>query len=78
MKKTVAESDTNSEDLLPEYALDYGKAKPNRFANTSLRRRVAVVLDEDVAEVFTTPEAVNKALRALLEAIPQTMARRRS
>ena len=30
-----------------------------------------VVLDEDVAQVFTTPEAVNKALRALIEAMPQ-------
>ena len=29
-----------------------------------------VVLDKDVAEVFTTPEAVNKALRALIDAMP--------
>ena len=29
------------------------------------------MLDPDVAEVFTTSEAVNRALRILLEAIPQ-------
>jgi hypothetical protein len=28
-------------------------------------------LDEDVAEVFSTPESVNKVLRALIEAMPQ-------
>jgi len=59
----------NSEDLQPEYRFDYGKAKPNRFAATG-QQRLAVLLDEDVAQVFTTPESVNKALRALIEAMP--------
>jgi hypothetical protein len=71
MKKTSAnEPESASDDLLPEYDFDYSKAKPNRFA-AGQKRRLAVVLDEDVAEVFTTPESVNKALRAFLEAIPQ-------
>jgi len=61
----------SSEDMLPEYDFDYSKAKPNRFAASGQKRRVAVVLDEDVAEVFTTPESVNKALRAFIEAMPQ-------
>ncbi len=56
-------------DLLPEYQFDYGKAKPNRFA-TGAQQRTVVVLDEDLSQVFTTPESVNKALRALLEALP--------
>jgi hypothetical protein len=30
-----------------------------------------VVLDEDVAEVFSTPESVNKALKALIEILPR-------
>jgi hypothetical protein len=30
-----------------------------------------VVLDEDVAQVFTTPESVNKVLRALIESMSQ-------
>ncbi|NJN49839.1 MAG: hypothetical protein HC805_08860 [Alkalinema sp. RL_2_19] len=29
-----------------------------------------VVLDEDVAQVFATPEAVNHALRSLIAAMP--------
>nr|WP_228052296.1 hypothetical protein [Nodosilinea sp. LEGE 07298] len=61
------------DDLQPEYRFDYQKAKPNRFAarNQAENLRV-VVLDDDVARVFTTPESVNKALRALIEAIPQS------
>ncbi|MEQ8466584.1 MAG: hypothetical protein RIC07_23860 [Coleofasciculus sp. E1-EBD-02] len=54
------------------YQFDYKKAKPNRFANRSGKPKLTVVvLDEDVAEVFSTPESVNKVLRALIEAMPQ-------
>jgi hypothetical protein len=54
--------------MLPEYHLDYDSAKPNRFAAKSGKRKMTVVvLDEDVAQVFTTPESVNKVLRALIE-----------
>ena len=55
---------SNNNEILPEYSFDYQKAKPNRFANRSEAKRLnTVVLDEDVARVFTTPEAVNKVLR---------------
>ncbi len=54
-----------------EYSFDYQKAKPNRFAGKSGNDRVVVVLDPDVASVFTTPESVNRALRALISVIPQ-------
>ena len=61
------------DELLPEYSFNYQKAKPNRFANCSEANRLkVVVLDEDVARVFTTPEAVNKVLRALIESMPQS------
>jgi hypothetical protein len=73
MKKTPFNESSNSEDeLLPEYRFDYKKAKPNRFANRSGKQQMTVVvLDEDVARIFSTPEAVNKVLRALIEAMPQ-------
>jgi hypothetical protein len=58
---------SNKDDLLPEYKFDYSKAKPNRFATDE---RTVVVLDEELSKVFKTPESVNKALRALLEAVP--------
>ena len=57
----------SDDELLPEYRFDYSKAKPNRFATGE---RTVVVLDEELSKVFKTPESVNKALRALLEAVP--------
>ena len=50
------------------YCFDSSKAKPNRFASRVDKSRLVVVLDPDVSEVFTTQEAVNKALRALIGA----------
>jgi hypothetical protein len=72
MKKTPFNESSNSEDeLLSEYRFDYKKAKPNRFANRSGKQQMTVVvLDEDIARIFSTPEAVNKVLRALIEAMP--------
>jgi len=59
-----------SDELRDEYRFDYSKAKPNRFASRVDPSRLVVPLDPDVSEVFTTPDAVNKALRALIEAMP--------
>ncbi|MBW4440499.1 MAG: hypothetical protein KME10_04540 [Plectolyngbya sp. WJT66-NPBG17] len=74
MSKMPSDHSHNSEDeLLAEYHLDYQKAKPNRFATRNETQKLTVVvLDEDVAQVFTTPEAVNKVLRALIESMPQS------
>jgi hypothetical protein len=67
MSKTSFEGSENLDDgLLSEYHLDYSKAKPNRFTNgAKLQLLKVVVLDEDVAQVFTTSESVNSLLRVL-------------
>jgi hypothetical protein len=72
MNETPSNSSQDSDqELLDEYRFDYQKAKPNRFADRGDTSRLkVVVLDEDVAQVFTTPESVNKVLRALIEAMP--------
>jgi hypothetical protein len=54
-----------------EYNFDYRKARPNRFAGRAGTRRTVVELDPDVAMIFSTSTAVNKALRALIEAMPR-------
>lgn len=59
------------DDLLPEYNFDYSKARPNRFANQENETKISVILESDVAKVFKTSEQVNKALRAILSAIPE-------
>ena len=75
MKKTSSHEmkDNTLDEMLPEYTFDYRKARPNRFATPSDTVSRTVILDPDVAEVFTTSEAVNRALRALLSAIPSTI-----
>jgi len=56
-------------DLKPEYNFDYKKAKKYRFAEQlDDSTLTVVVLDEDIAQVFKTPEAVNNALRTLIQA----------
>ena len=57
-------------DMLAEYHFDYRKSRPNRFAAKLQRGSRAVVLDPDVAAVFSTPESVNAVLRALIETMP--------
>ena len=65
MSKTPFEESHNSDDeLLAEQHFDYKKAKPNRFAAQSAKQLLkVVVLDEDLAQVFTKTESVNKVLR---------------
>jgi hypothetical protein len=73
MKKTsnsLSAQDNAVNEMPPEYHFDYSKAKPNRFAETAPEKTISIILDPDVAEVFTTSESVNKALRAILSAIP--------
>ena len=66
-ERTMKKMPSNKDELLAEYKFDYSKAKSNRFATDE---RTVVILDEDLSKVFKTPVSVNKALRALIEAIP--------
>jgi hypothetical protein len=71
-KMPFEESQSLDDELLAQYRFDYTKAKPNRFAASDGKQLLkVVVLDEDIAQVFTTPESVNKVLRALIESMPQ-------
>jgi hypothetical protein len=78
MKKTSTPKPENAvdDDLLPEYDLDYSKGRPNRYAGKIDKSQVVVMLEPDIAEVFTTPESVNAVLRALIATMPATPAKR--
>ncbi len=79
MKKTSSSrrARRNAEGLQPEYRFDYRKARPNRFASRYRAGSRVVVLDPDVAKVFTTPESVNGILRAVARALPPKRAAKR-
>lgn len=59
-----------ADGLLPEYNIDYSQARPNRFAQRENITEL-VRLDADVAAVFQSAEAVNTALRTLIQSMPQ-------
>jgi hypothetical protein len=65
MKKTPSKPSVSK--LRDEYALDYTKSKPNRFA-AKLKDTTVVVLQPDVAEVFQSAQVVNDLLRSAIAA----------
>ena len=71
MKKMSSSKPRKVANMAKEYRFDYKKAKPNRFARRMKDAPLVAVIDPDVAKVFTTAEQVNKALRALISAMPK-------
>jgi len=71
MKKTPTPKSRKAQEMASEYRFDYKKAKPNRFVTRMKDEPLIVMIEPDVAKVFTSSEDVNKALRALLSAIPE-------
>ena len=76
MKKASKAVRSASDDLRPEYAFDYSKAKANPCAAQLKGRTVAVVLEPDVAAAFPNSKAVNTQLRAVVAAIPRRSLKR--
>ncbi len=66
---------TIPDELHQEYDLDYSKGRSNRYACKIDKSQVVVMLEPDIAEVFTTPESVNAVLRALIATMPATPAK---
>jgi hypothetical protein len=54
-----------------EYRFNHKEEKPNRFAVRMKDEPLIVMIEPDVAKGFTSAEQVNKALRALISAIPE-------
>ena len=71
MKKTPTTKPRKVQDMAPEYKFDYKKTKPNRFAARMKDEPLVVMIEPDMAKVFKSSEQVNKALRALISAIPE-------
>ena len=72
MKKTSTARSRKVQEMAKEYRLDYKKAKPNRFATRMKDAPLIVMIEPDIAKVFKSSEQVNKALRALIPAMPES------
>lgn len=73
MKKTSKPASRRG--MRPEY--DFTGGVRGKYAARFRAGTNIIVLDPDVAAVFESPEQVNRALRALLNAIPPRRAQRR-
>ena len=71
MKKTPTTKPRKVQEMAPEYRFDYKKAKPNRFATRMKDEPLIVMIEPDIAKVFTSADQVNKALRAFISAMPE-------
>ena len=78
MKKKSRVSEEADDGMRPEYRFDYSQSRPNRFAASFGSGRVAVVLEPDVASVFSSSEAVNRLLRSVIAALPEKTVRGRA
>lgn len=54
-------------EMLDEY--DFTDGVRGKYVNRTANRKNIIILEPDVAEVFTDSESVNQALRALLPII---------
>ena len=67
--------DTNSDELRPEYRReDFGPMERGKYAKRVRESSNVVVLDPEIARAFPNSQAVNDALRGLLE-LAKTSAR---
>lgn len=71
MKKVPRRKSSQVREMRAEYVVDYGKSRPNRFAQAFSADSVTVVLDPDVAAVFATAASVNSFLRSAIAAMPE-------
>ena len=71
MKKMPTTKSRKVQEMAPEYRFDYKNAKPNRFAARMKNEPLIVMIEPDIAKIFTSAEDVNKALRALISAMPK-------
>ncbi len=62
----------SQDELRPEYDFDFSKAVRGKYYRQYLESSNVVVLDPDVAAAFHNSQAVNQALRAMLQFADQT------
>lgn len=75
MKKRTKRS-VDRDTMRPEY--DFRGGVRGKYVSRYRAGTNVVVLDPDVAAAFPNADAVNRALRALLDVVPPRQAKRRS
>jgi hypothetical protein len=73
MKKAVKRD--SDDDMLPEY--DFSKGVRGKYAKRYAEGTNVILLEPDVAKVFKNSDAVNSALRGLIEIAGKATTRRK-
>lgn len=68
MKNTTKKNDTVSDELLPEYEIDYSKTVRNPYHT---KGKMFVEIDEDVVNAFASIDDINNVLRTIVKALPK-------
>lgn len=66
-KENMSEKQNKETEMLDEY--DFSGGVRGKYVERILSRKNVIILEPDVAEVFTDSESVNQALRGLLPVI---------
>lgn len=73
MKKTKSTESSGADELRPEYSReDLGKGVRGKYLAAYRKGSNLVLLEPGIAKAFPTSEAVNEALRGLLQLTEQT------
>ncbi|MDO8945278.1 MAG: hypothetical protein Q7U75_19005 [Desulfobacterales bacterium] len=75
-KRSSGRNAAEVREMRAEYRFDYSKAKPNPYAARLGQDTMTIVLDPDVAAVFSSSESVNTLLRSVIAALPRPTKRR--
>ncbi len=65
-------AEESQDELRAEYDFDFSKGVRGKYYRQYLESSNVIVLDPDVAAAFHNSEAVNQALRAMLQFVNQT------
>lgn len=68
MKNTTKKNDPVSDELLPEYEIDYSKTVRNPYHT---KGKMFVEIDEDVVNAFASIDDINNVLRTIVKALPK-------
>lgn len=71
MKNTMKNIEPESDELLPEYEIDYSKTVRNPYFT---KGKMFVEIDEDVVKAFASVDDINNVLKSIVKALPKNSA----
>ena len=71
MKSITKKIESESDELLPEYEIDYSKTVRNPYFT---KGKIFIEIDEDVVKAFASIDDINNVLKTIVKALPKNSA----